>query len=445
MHYVKQFDVNGVATKQVACIELHGKPNAATEGAVGVLGIDMDSPLHDVYKCVGVNGSIYSWDLLSSGLSIMSATISGGGIEAVEFPYAKLKTPAMYVVKVGDLILDSEGYLYQIDALNTTFCAATYCGTQVVAYGMSAYTLAVKNGFEGSEEEWLSSLKGDKGEPGAIPYIGENGTWWVDGVDTHVKAHGCDIATGTYQGTNAWRDGVTLYFDFKPLAVYVIGGTKFGLFVNGTGISAQSGSAFGSTNTTWDDNSLKFVAESVYYSLNESGVTYSYIAFGKSNGGSGGGDTSIVTFNIEGHSFTVVEGTTWIDWAVEEGMDYVYPSGGQIKSPWDDAPLLDTSGNPVLENDIIVSGEYGFASTTMVEFEIQDEVADTRYYSVEDGTTWGEWAETTYDDDIGEVEWSADSEGYIRNRFSGGFLADMDGNPVMSWDSIISSPYQRMP
>jgi hypothetical protein len=173
MHYVKQFDINGVGTKQVACIELHGKPNAAIEGAVGVLGVDVDSPTHDVYKCVAVNGSIYTWELLSSGLSIMSGTISGGGAKSVEFPYTNLKTPPFYVIKVGDLILDSEGYLYQIDALGATSCAATYCGTQVVAYGKSAYKLAVDNGFEGTEEEWLASIKGDKGDkgdPGEFPY-----------------------------------------------------------------------------------------------------------------------------------------------------------------------------------------------------------------------------------------------------------------------------------
>ena len=163
MHYVKQFNINGVDTKQVACIELHGKPNAATEGAVGVLGIDVDSPLHDVYKCVAVNGSIYTWDLLSSGLSIMSATISGAGVESVEFPYQNLKTPATYVIKIGDLIIDSEGHLYQIDALGSTYCSATYCGTRVVAYGKSAYVLAVEHGFEGSEEDWLKSLKGETG------------------------------------------------------------------------------------------------------------------------------------------------------------------------------------------------------------------------------------------------------------------------------------------
>lgn len=67
MHYVKHFDINGVATKQAACIELHGAPNAATEGYVGVLGLDVDSPTHEVYKCVEVRGSIYTWELLSSG------------------------------------------------------------------------------------------------------------------------------------------------------------------------------------------------------------------------------------------------------------------------------------------------------------------------------------------------------------------------------------------
>ena len=160
MHYAKHFNINGVDTKQVACIELQGKPNAATEGAIGVLGIDVTSPLHEVYKCVAVNGSTYTWELLSSGLSIMSAKISGGGAKSVQFPYDKLRMPEFYVVKVGDLILDKEGYLYHIESLDNEYCVATYCDTQVVAYGMSAYKLAVENGFKGSEEDWLNSLKG---------------------------------------------------------------------------------------------------------------------------------------------------------------------------------------------------------------------------------------------------------------------------------------------
>ncbi len=158
MHYVKQFEINGVATKQVACIELHGKPNAATEGYLGVLGIDLDSPLHEVYKCVAVNGSVYSWELLSSGMSIMSAMVSGNGVSQAQFPYDKIRKPATYVIKTGDLLLDSDGYLYQIDALNVTYCETSYTGTQVVAYGHSAYDLAVLNGYRGTETEWLASL-----------------------------------------------------------------------------------------------------------------------------------------------------------------------------------------------------------------------------------------------------------------------------------------------
>lgn len=31
-----------------------------------------------------------------------------------------------------------------------------------------AYTIAVKNGFKGTVEEWLASLKGEKGDPGSV-------------------------------------------------------------------------------------------------------------------------------------------------------------------------------------------------------------------------------------------------------------------------------------
>ena len=128
MHFVKQFNIKGVDTKQVACIELQGAPNAATEGAIGVLGIDVTSPTHDIYKCVEANGAIYTWELLSSGMSIISSTETGEGGAKKSFAYTSLLIPNKYVVKVGDLILDSGGYLYQISALSSSSCDATYCG-----------------------------------------------------------------------------------------------------------------------------------------------------------------------------------------------------------------------------------------------------------------------------------------------------------------------------
>jgi len=52
----------------------------------------------------------------------------------------------------------------------------------VVKNGKSAYEIAVDNGFVGSESEWLKSLMGK------TPYIGENGNWFIDGVDTGTLA-----------------------------------------------------------------------------------------------------------------------------------------------------------------------------------------------------------------------------------------------------------------
>ena len=48
--------------------------------------------------------------------------------------------------------------------------------------GKSAYQIAQENGFIGSEQEWLASLKG------STPSIGPEGTWVIDGVDTGVVA-----------------------------------------------------------------------------------------------------------------------------------------------------------------------------------------------------------------------------------------------------------------
>lgn len=51
-------------------------------------------------------------------------------------------------------------------------------GTVFARDGKSAYEVAVKNGFEGTEQEWLKSLKGergDKGEQGIQGLRGEKG------------------------------------------------------------------------------------------------------------------------------------------------------------------------------------------------------------------------------------------------------------------------------
>ena len=147
MKYVKHFTINGIDTTQVGCIELQGRPNAATEGAVGLLGIDVTSPTHDVYKCVAVNGSIYTWELLSSGMSVLSANITGEGGMTKTFPYSDLRIPDNYLIKRGDLILDSEGYLYQISAIRNEACDTTYTSVHLTGgNGGKDYKLQIVDG-----------------------------------------------------------------------------------------------------------------------------------------------------------------------------------------------------------------------------------------------------------------------------------------------------------
>ena len=67
MVYVKHFDILGIDTAQIPCIELQGPPTTATEGAVGLLGMDVLSSGDEIYVCTAVNGAIYTWKSLKDG------------------------------------------------------------------------------------------------------------------------------------------------------------------------------------------------------------------------------------------------------------------------------------------------------------------------------------------------------------------------------------------
>ena len=52
------------------------------------------------------------------------------------------------------------------------------------------YEIALKNGFSGSEEEWLISLHGKDGDS---PSIGEHGNWYIGNKDTGVNVNNVDL------------------------------------------------------------------------------------------------------------------------------------------------------------------------------------------------------------------------------------------------------------
>ena len=75
--------------------------------------------------------------------------------------------------------------------------------------GKSAYEIAVELGYEGTEEQWIASLKGEDGEPGTTPHIGQNGNWFIGDVDTGVSAGGQNGVTPHIGQNGDWFIGET--------------------------------------------------------------------------------------------------------------------------------------------------------------------------------------------------------------------------------------------
>ena len=84
--------------------------------------------------------------------------------------------------------------------------------------GKSAYEIAKENGFDGTEAEWLASLKGapgaagangKDGENGKTPYVGENGNWFIGEDDTGKPSRGAKGEPG--------KDGVTPTFSIESV------------------------------------------------------------------------------------------------------------------------------------------------------------------------------------------------------------------------------------
>ena len=79
-------------------------------------------------------------------------------------------------------------------ALALTSCAPSNPYAEDPRYPI--YQLAVDSGFTGTYEEWLESIRGEDGENGQTPHIGENGNWWIGDTDTGVPATGPQGPTG---------------------------------------------------------------------------------------------------------------------------------------------------------------------------------------------------------------------------------------------------------
>ena len=73
------------------------------------------------------------------------------------------------------------------------------------ADGLSAYEIAVQRGFNGNEDAWLESLKGPQGEEGPAGADGKNGVNGVDGKDG-LSAYSIAVKNGYAGSESEWAN-----------------------------------------------------------------------------------------------------------------------------------------------------------------------------------------------------------------------------------------------
>lgn len=82
---------------------------------------------------------------------------------------------------------------------------------------LDTYGIALKNGFTGTEKEWIESLKGSNGKTPDIR-INANGNWFINGIDTNVNAKGEKGETGSgFKVTKQYQSISDMVSDANPV------------------------------------------------------------------------------------------------------------------------------------------------------------------------------------------------------------------------------------
>ena len=120
-----------------------------------------------------------------------------------------------------------------VKAVSTVILASFIALSLASCVGESAYEIAVRNGFEGSESEWLESLVGKNGTDGRDGKDGENGTDGKDGENGKDGQNGKDGEDGkdgassdgsaAASAASAIRTSVSIFCKFKKYQYVGIG------------------------------------------------------------------------------------------------------------------------------------------------------------------------------------------------------------------------------
>ena len=157
--------------------------------------------------------------------------------------------------------------------------------------GKSAYQIAVEQGYQGSESDWLSSLKGDKGEKGDTGLQGERGEKGETGQqgEQGPKGEKGDPGDRGLQGVPGEKGekgdaGVAGKDGFSPIANVVKDGSVITITItdkNGTTtVTLTEGAAVDLTpyaKVTYVDEKVQELSDSLTYTLQEHTLSITHL------------------------------------------------------------------------------------------------------------------------------------------------------------------------
>ena len=159
---------------------LNEVPNAVKEAKQAVK--DSKEVLQNPPKIVDGNWYIYDYandTYQDSGINAVGDAFTivktYSSVQAMEDDYnnPEVKTGQFVMIDTGDVENEEDSRLYLKGDTEWKFIS-DLSGAQGIQ-GLSAYQVAVQHGFEGTEAEWLISLKGEKGETGPQGPKGDTG------------------------------------------------------------------------------------------------------------------------------------------------------------------------------------------------------------------------------------------------------------------------------
>lgn len=163
--------------------------------------------VNDTYQDSGINA-------VGDAFTIVKTYPS---IQAMEDDYnnPEVKTGQFVMIDTGDVENEEDSRLYLKGDTEWKFIS-DLSGAQGIQ-GLSAYQVAVQHGFEGTEAEWLISLKGEKGDPG------EKGEKGDPGSDASVTKQNVEaVLTGniTTHTHNDWYIAKGSTTEYTPITDY---------------------------------------------------------------------------------------------------------------------------------------------------------------------------------------------------------------------------------